>query len=623
VVLNSRLLLRLRTALPLLLIFLLLISSNQTLALTQARDYAVNTATVRTSPVTLNVGTEGTSSISSTNDYGNVTATAGYTFYDQNSNNFQIFNPSTMKVLAGQNLAGTVSNLADHGANYVTFMEVASTPGLDFYCNFTTVPSSTIAFVVHNYDIWNGSSSQPLNNEIYNFTSASWIIVYPENEEAHSVYDCDNLALYDLSGLIQNGVVMLREVLVGKGNTNVQFSLDYIELVACSQITIFNPSTMNLLVGQNLAGTVSNLAAVDSNYVSFNEVKESPGYDFYFNFTGVPFTISFNYNMYSYFQGSAGHTVQIDLYNYTSSSWIIYQQFIGESGFIWHNNTVTDTNGLIQNGIVMGRLYESASGNNAYFEQIDYIELEVPTPSQVITADFSIPATSGSFTVAAGSSVYLISPIFPRDYTLYSGSWMLDLWASATSSGTMSVSFVAADSSNNIVATATSGNTATIGTSKSEIQTSFSGSQISVPLGGSLIANITNPTASGKTFTIYWGSGQPTNFQTPADYDYILAINNSASSSYSVNLLTYTSSAHKNWLNVTVSIYSPSTNQIILINGGFTQSSGSTVTLLPSSTLYIRLFATTYEFGSVNVVLLMKFNNTRPFAYDVINLTVN
>ncbi|MGD6933580.1 MAG: hypothetical protein ACQCN5_05180 [Candidatus Bathyarchaeia archaeon] len=418
-----------------------------------------------------------------------------------------------------------------------------------------------------------------------------------------------------------------------KGTSSISSTHDYATVTTTAGFTFYEnsssadaqtyyPTSMALLIGTNLTGGISNLTLVDGICVNFNETNGQPAFDFYFNFTGVSSASSFQYDMYEIYKGNPGHTVEIDLYNFTSSSWIVYEQFNGETVFTWHNNTVTSTNGLIQSGTVMGRLEHISGGSTFHYERIDYIALS--TSGYQTNTDFTVPASSDSFTVAAGSSVYLYSPTFTTGRTIYAGSWLLDLWASATSSGTLSVTFNAVNSSNAVVATAASGNTGTIGTSKVEVKTSFSGSQISVPSGGRLVANITNPTGSGITFTIYWGAGQPSNFQTPADYDYVVAITNSATTPFYLNLVAYSSSGISRLTNLTVTIYSPSTNQIIIINGAFTQSSGSTMTLPATSTIYVQVHASANSFGASNVVLLMKYSpSSRPFAYDVINLTIN
>jgi hypothetical protein len=472
----------LHALLPLVLTLFLLISNNQTDALKIAKDYTVDVATVKSPLITLNQGTKGSSTISTTHDFATITTTAGFMFYVNSSASAAsgtTFNPTTQALTVGTGLTGSVSYLADIGANYIFFDETGGTPGFDYYFNFTGVSSAASSF---------------------NFT------------------------------------------------------------------------------------------VLDNYY------EQTPQY----------------------------HIVYTELYNYSSSSWIIEANYTRETAYTWHMNT-TSANGLVQNGIVMGRIYHPTSGTASDDELIDYIGLTVlGTTNSPATTAFSAPTSSSSFTIATGTSIYLYSPIFASATTVYAGSWVLDLWASATSSGTMSVSFVALDSSNNTVASAASGNTATIGTSKSEVKTTFTGAQISVPVGGYLVASITNPAGSGNTFTIYWGSGQTTNYQTPADFDYILTISNSASTAYYLSLSTYSSSSISRLTNLTITVYSPVSNQVIITNGAFTQSSGSAVTLSASSTLYIKVYAAANSFGSSNIVLLMKFSpDSRPFAYDVVNLMVN
>jgi hypothetical protein len=71
-------------------------------------------------------------------------------------------------------------------------------------------------------------------------------------------------------------------------------------------------------------------------------------------------------------------------------------------------------------------------------------------------------------------------------------------------------------------------------------------------------------------------------------------------------------------------MYSPSTQEITVTNGVLTLSSGPTLTLSPSSTLYIRLYATANAFGSSKIILVLKATTAAgPFFEDIINLTVN
>ena len=245
-------------------------------------------------------------------------------------------------------------------------------------------------------------------------------------------------------------------------------------------------------------------------------------------------------------------------------------------------------------------------------------------PSISDNTDFTIPSESGSFLIPEDTSVSLYSPIFPSATTIYSGYWILDLWASANLPGALSVSFAVIDASNNIIAMAASGSSASIGTLKSQSITEFFGSQITVPTGGRLAAVLTNIAGSGKTFTLYWGSGQATNYKTPSDYDYALTISNTASVPYYISLAAYSSSGLGRLTSMDIIIYSPSTNQIVITNGELTQSSGSTVTIQSNSILYLGISAKANNFGTTNLIFQIRISpSTRPYVYDVINLTVN
>ncbi len=243
-------------------------------------------------------------------------------------------------------------------------------------------------------------------------------------------------------------------------------------------------------------------------------------------------------------------------------------------------------------------------------------------PSVASDTSLTAPGSSSSFTVAASSSAFLWSPVYSADTTIYAGSWVLNIWARKTTSGTLTAQLVAVDSSNSIMAQAASGSTNTITTTKTEVTTTYSGSQITVPSGGRLLVIIRNPSG---TLTVYWGTGQLTNYKTPSAYDYVLSITSSASASYSVSLSVYSSSNIGRLKSLTVSIYNPSTTEITIANGAFTLSSGPTVTLPAGSTLYVAVSATANALGgSSTVVLYLKIApSAHPFSYDIVSLTVN
>jgi hypothetical protein len=123
-----------------------------------------------------------------------------------------------------------------------------------------------------------------------------------------------------------------------------------------------------------------------------------------------------------------------------------------------------------------------------------------------------------------------------------------------------------------------SGATAAIPTSETEVKTSYSTGGGTVPAGGYIEVSLT----TGLPVTVYWGSGQTTNFQTPNTYNYVLAISNSATVTWNVNLATQssmTTNLASRVLSTTISFVSPASNQIVVSAGTITQAAGSAQTL--------------------------------------------
>jgi hypothetical protein len=241
-----------------------------------------------------------------------------------------------------------------------------------------------------------------------------------------------------------------------------------------------------------------------------------------------------------------------------------------------------------------------------------------------VNSGFSSPSSTGSVTVANGVSAFIWSPAYPRATTVYAGSWLLDLWALAASSDVLNVILASTDSSYSITDLAFSGSTVSIGTSKSETKTTIAGSQLDVPSGGHIVVILTNLAGGAGSFTVYWGTGQVTNLKTPSVHDYVLQIVNSAAASYSVSFSSYSFSSIAKLTNFTIYVYSPTTKCVAINNGAFTQTNSPTLTLSGTSTFYFALNASASDFNTVsNIVILMRFNSSKPFSNSIINFTVN
>jgi hypothetical protein len=258
------------------------------------------------------------------------------------------------------------------------------------------------------------------------------------------------------------------------------------------------------------------------------------------------------------------------------------------------------------------------------------------TPS----ADTSVsqPPSPGSFTIPVGSSAFLWSPAYSVPGTFYSGSWLLDLWASkATSSGTLTASIFLVSSNGAIAATVlSSGTTGSIPTSETEVKTTFAGSTAGIPAGGRVLVVLTNPSPVGATAaTVYWGTSQLTNFQSPSTYSYVLTVSNGASASWTIGLATVGSMTSNlgRLTNLTVWLSSPTnvvTKEIVVTSGALTQASGATVTLAGSGTYSIGVAAYSAALptssntpSTVTFSLRVKPTASTAFSQYTISLAVN
>lgn len=81
------------------------------------------------------------------------------------------------------------------------------------------------------------------------------------------------------------------------------------------------PSSVTAVVGSGLTGNAASLATTDGTYVTLNEVNSTPGLNLEITFTGVTYTPT-AFKLYGRYDGSAGHRLYFEAYDYTASSWV-------------------------------------------------------------------------------------------------------------------------------------------------------------------------------------------------------------------------------------------------------------------------------------------------------------
>jgi hypothetical protein len=146
-----------------------------------------------------------------------------------------------------------------------------------------------------------------------------------------------------------------------------------------------------------------------------------------------------------------------------------------------------------------------------YFETLSGPSSATPGTNTATTQS----SNSGSYQVARSSSAYLWSPQFSSSTTINQGTWILDLWASCTTSSTISISIYTTTSSGTIQSRIlSSGTTGTISTTARQELSSFSGNDGAIPSAGYIEVVLTVSSAP-RHCVIFWGNGQQTNFQVP------------------------------------------------------------------------------------------------------------
>jgi hypothetical protein len=155
----------------------------------------------------------------------------------------------------------------------------------------------------------------------------------------------------------------------------------------------------------------------------------------------------------------------------------------------------------------------------AYSGEVRYIYFEKASAATSATPSTNTATTpsgsSGSYTISRGSSVYLWSPAFASSGTIGSGTWTLVLYALCSRSTTLTITFETTTSAGTVRSTVVNGiATKTIATTKAEVVSTFSGSSGMIPAGGYVGAVLTL-SAGASSCTVYWGSGQQTDFQMP------------------------------------------------------------------------------------------------------------
>jgi hypothetical protein len=152
--------------------------------------------------------------------------------------------------------------------------------------------------------------------------------------------------------------------------------------------TYYDPSEIGVTTGTLDSGGLANVTTVDGTRMNVSEVVGVPGMDISFNFTLIPDDAACVWLVLNcYYDGTATHVFDIDLYNETGGSWETIGLIPDQTGFEWVNSTIYDlripNDYVTATGAVRGRLYHVSAGNINHDLSIEFLNIYAEIPSTV------------------------------------------------------------------------------------------------------------------------------------------------------------------------------------------------------------------------------------------------
>lgn len=158
--------------------------------------------------------------------------------------------------------------------------------------------------------------------------------------------------------------------------TKVEVNQTIDDKLASTTIFDVNYSIVN---GTKTAGNISSAYnQKDNNILNITELSGINSLEVNFTFNLTKYNVSTFNQIFirEYYQGSLAHNIQLQLWDFSSSSWEDgYFTFQGQSQFITSEVTVTDPQDHIQNGMVYLRLVHIENGISSHKLSIDWLVL--------------------------------------------------------------------------------------------------------------------------------------------------------------------------------------------------------------------------------------------------------
>jgi CRISPR/Cas system CMR subunit Cmr4 (Cas7 group RAMP superfamily)/cytoskeletal protein CcmA (bactofilin family) len=163
--------------------------------------------------------------------------------------------------------------------------------------------------------------------------------------------------------------------------------------IAASQ-ALYSPINIETVVGTLDGGNLTSVQSInDYDFYNVSETGANPGFVIVVNFTGVE--IFNQIYLEEYYDGKSGHTINVQLYNFNSSSYDSFGSIADQVDFRFLSLEVLNSQDYISNSNVSLRIYHDDSGNPNHDIIIDYVALKYDSAGTVITDHGSLSGLSG------------------------------------------------------------------------------------------------------------------------------------------------------------------------------------------------------------------------------------
>ena len=143
-------------------------------------------------------------------------------------------------------------------------------------------------------------------------------------------------------------------------------------------INLIKASSVEVIVGSLNDGNNDSIQFIDGDWLSISESVGAPGLDVRINFTDIGNALCGCFQVYHIFLGVAQHDVQIEVWNFTSSSWHLIGTILFNETIGWECSGLGNTpQHFFSGGELWTRLYHDLSGHPAHEVKLEYVDLRL------------------------------------------------------------------------------------------------------------------------------------------------------------------------------------------------------------------------------------------------------